>query len=123
MVRYNLMRLPGLAGLLASRWLQLVAQTVAAAGFGLAILTDLLGTPVGNRSFAIIAVWVAWGALLILAFVPLFGRAWCSVCPNPPSWRVAPAGGNAWANGQAARSRTARGWRARARKGARPLSC
>ena len=83
MARYNLMRLPGLAGLLKSRWPQLVAQTVAAAGFGLAILTGLLGTPVGNRSFAVIAVWIAWWALLILALVPLFGRAWCSVCPIP----------------------------------------
>jgi polyferredoxin len=83
MARYNLTRLPGLKTGLKSRWPQLVVQVVAAAGFTFAILTGLVGTPIGSHNFAIITVWIAWWALLILAIVPFFGRAWCSVCPIP----------------------------------------
>jgi hypothetical protein len=83
MGRLNVMRLPGLARLLRSRWPQLTLQVVAAAGFSFAFLAGLGGTPVGSRNFSIIAVWIAWWAVLILAAVPLFGRAWCSVCPIP----------------------------------------
>lgn len=83
MTRVDLLRLPGVARLLKSRWPQLAIQTVAAAGFGLAIVAGLAGTPVGSRNFAIVAVWIGWWALLILAFVPLLGRAWCSICPIP----------------------------------------
>ncbi len=53
------------------------------AGFVLAILAGVRGTPVGNRNFAIVAVWIGWWALLILLVVPLTGRGWCSVCPIP----------------------------------------
>jgi hypothetical protein len=43
----------------------------------------MAGTPVGNRNFAIVFVWIAWWALLILVAVPLAGRAWCAICPIP----------------------------------------
>jgi hypothetical protein len=42
-----------------------------------------VGTPVGNRNFAIVFVWIAWWAGLILAAVPLLGRGWCAICPIP----------------------------------------
>ncbi len=83
MTRLDLLRLPGLKAALTSRWPQFVLRVVLLAGFLLAILSGLLGTPVGNRNFSIVAVWIAWWALLILVAVPLFGRAWCSVCPIP----------------------------------------
>lgn len=70
-------------GLLRNRWPQLVLRLIALAGFMLAIMAGLLGTPVGNRNFAIIMVWIAWWAVLILVAVPLLGRAWCSICPIP----------------------------------------
>jgi hypothetical protein len=60
MARYNLMRLPGVAGMLKRRWPQLAAQALLATGFGLAILAGLLGSPVGSHNFAIISVWIAW---------------------------------------------------------------
>jgi hypothetical protein len=69
--------------LLVSRWPQFTVRALALTGFLLAIAAGLLDTLVGNRNFAIVFVWIAWWALLILAAVPLAGRAWCSVCPIP----------------------------------------
>lgn len=79
----DLTALPLVRRLLRSRWPQLILQLIALAGFGLALLAGWLGTPVGNHNFGIIAVWIAWWALLILLLVPALGRAWCSICPLP----------------------------------------
>lgn len=83
MERYDLTRLPSVRAALRSRWPQFVARSVALAGLLLAILSGLLGTPVGSRNFGIVFVWILWWALLMLAAVPLLGRGWCSVCPIP----------------------------------------
>jgi ferredoxin len=56
---------------------------MALGGFVFAILVGIFGTPVGNHNFAIIAVWIAWWAALILIVVPFLGRGWCAVCPIP----------------------------------------
>ncbi|MDX1616766.1 MAG: 4Fe-4S binding protein [Candidatus Promineifilaceae bacterium] len=80
---YDLLRLPFLRRLLLSRWPQFVVRALTLGGFLLAIAGGLLGTPVGNRNAAIVFVWIAWWALLILVAVPLAGRAWCAVCPIP----------------------------------------
>jgi polyferredoxin len=74
---------PVLRRLLRSRWPQLGLQLVAFSGFLIAVVAGWMGTPVGNRNFAIVAVWIAWWALLMLLLVPALGRAWCSVCPLP----------------------------------------
>jgi polyferredoxin len=81
--RSNLLTLPLLRRLLVSRWPQFLIRAMALAGFLLAIAAGLLGTPVGNRNFAIVFVWIVWWALLILIAVPVAGRAWCAVCPIP----------------------------------------
>jgi hypothetical protein len=83
MKRVDLLRLPLVKPLLLSRWPQFLAAVTALAGFILAITAGFLGTPVGSRSFAIIFVWIAWWALLMLIAVPFLGRAWCSICPIP----------------------------------------
>lgn len=69
--------------LLRSRWPQWLLTALLLAGFLLAVLAGLLGTPVGNRNFAIVFVWIVWWGLLILVLVPFAGRLWCSVCPIP----------------------------------------
>jgi polyferredoxin len=79
----DLAGLPLVRILLHSRWPQLILRLVALGGFLLAILAGLLGTPVGSRNIAIVFVWIAWWALLMLLAVPLFGRGWCSICPIP----------------------------------------
>ncbi len=81
--RVDLLQWPLVRRLLVSRWPQFLARGLALAGFLLAIAAGLAGTPVGNRNFAIVFVWIAWWALLILIAVPVAGRAWCAVCPIP----------------------------------------
>jgi hypothetical protein len=83
MTRIDVTRNPFVRSMLVSRWPQLVVTLVALAVFVVAIVSGLLGTPVGNRNFSIIAVWIAWWGLLILLAVPLVGRGWCSICPIP----------------------------------------
>jgi ferredoxin len=80
---FNLLRLPLVRRVLVSRYPQFLIGAVALGGFSFAILAGLVGTPVGSRNFAIIFVWIAWWALLMLIAVPLAGRAWCGVCPIP----------------------------------------
>jgi polyferredoxin len=81
--RFDLAGLPWLRPLLASRWPLFLARTITLVGFLLTILAGLFGSPVGSHNFAIIFVWIAWWTGLKLAFIPLGGRSWCSVCPLP----------------------------------------
>jgi hypothetical protein len=81
--RYNLARLPGVNALLRSRWPQFSLTVVALAGFVFAIVAGWAGTPVGSHNFAIVFVWIAWWAGLLLVAVPVLGRGWCSICPIP----------------------------------------
>src|SRR5512136_57069 len=76
-------RFPFVKALLKSRWPQLLVWVGMLAGFLIAILAGISGTPVGNRNFGIVFVWIAWWAVLILVAVPLIGRGWCAVCPIP----------------------------------------
>jgi len=81
--RFELTRIPWLRRLLRSRWPQWGLTAALLAFLVLAILMGLLGTPVGNRNFAIVFVWIVWWALLIVILVPFAGRLWCSLCPIP----------------------------------------
>ena len=63
MSRYDLTRLPFVRPVLVSRWPQFLVRAIALGGFLFAILAGLAGTPVGNRNFSIIFVWIAWWAL------------------------------------------------------------
>ncbi len=83
MRRVDLTRRAPIRVLLTSRWPQFLIMLAALGGFVLAIVAGLMGTPVGNRNFGIVAVWIGWWALLMLVAVPLTGRGWCSVCPIP----------------------------------------
>jgi polyferredoxin len=82
-MRFELTRFPLVKSLLKNRWLQFLIFFVMLAGFLFAILTGLVGTPVGNNNFGIVFIWIAWWAVLILVAVPFFGRGWCAVCPIP----------------------------------------
>jgi polyferredoxin len=81
--RIDLASWPWLRPLLASRWPLFLARAITLAGFLFTILAGLIGSPVGSHNFAIIFVWIAWWTALKLAFIPLGGRSWCSVCPLP----------------------------------------
>ena len=79
----NILRYPLVKSLLKNRWPQFIIMLIALAGFLLAILSGLFGTPVGSRNFGIVFVWIAWWAILMLVAVPFLGRGWCSICPIP----------------------------------------
>jgi 4Fe-4S binding domain len=79
----NILRYPHIKALLKNRWPQFTIMLVALAGFLLAILSGLFGTPVGSHNFGIVFVWIAWWAILMLVAVPFLGRGWCSICPIP----------------------------------------
>jgi len=83
MTRIELTAFPIVRGLLRNRYPQLAAVTLLLAGYLFAIVAGLIGSPVGSSNFAIVFVWIAWWALLILLAVPLLGRSWCAVCPIP----------------------------------------
>ncbi|MCX7670690.1 MAG: 4Fe-4S binding protein [Anaerolineae bacterium] len=82
-MRYAISEIPFVKRLLRSRWPQWILTVLLLAGFVLAIIAGLFGTPAGNRNFGIVFVWIVWWALLILLLVPFAGRLWCSVCPIP----------------------------------------
>lgn len=81
--RIDLLRWPVLRALLHNRWPQFILRAIALAGFLIAIVAGLIGTPVGSHNFGIVFVWIVWWALLMLIAVPVFGRGWCSICPIP----------------------------------------
>jgi hypothetical protein len=83
MSQIELTRFPVLKSAVKNRWPQFAIFVVMLAGYLFAILAGLIGTPVGSHNFAIVFVWIAWWAILILVAVPFFGRGWCSVCPIP----------------------------------------
>lgn len=83
MLKYDLLQHSWIRTLAANRWPLLIARALALGGFIFAILVGIFGTPVGNRNFAIVAVWIAWWAVLMLVLVPFLGRSWCAVCPIP----------------------------------------
>lgn len=80
---YNLLKIGPLRSTLVSRWPLLIVRLMTLGGFVLAIIAGLFGTPVGNHNIAIVGVWIAWWAVLMLILVPMLGRGWCSVCPIP----------------------------------------
>lgn len=81
--RIDVYRIPWIRPLLHSRWPQFLARSLTLAGFVFTIAAGLLGSRVGSHNFAIIFVWIAWWTALKLAFIPLGGRSWCSMCPIP----------------------------------------
>lgn len=81
--RIELTGIPVVRRLVKSRWLQWSLTAMALPFFVLAILSGFLGTPVGNRNFGIVFVWIFWWALVIMLIVPFAGRLWCAICPIP----------------------------------------
>ena len=81
--RVDLLRWPLLRALLRGRWPQLLVRLTALAGFLIAVLAGLIGTPVGSHNVGIVLVWIAWWTLMMLIALPFLGRGWCGICPIP----------------------------------------
>ena len=80
---FDLLGLPGVKTILTHRAFQFAVILPNLFFFTLVILTGLFGTPVGNANFSIIFVWIVWWALLIMIFIPIGARSWCTMCPIP----------------------------------------
>lgn len=81
--RSDLLRMSLLKRILLHRAFQYTLMIVNLFFFVIVILSGLFGSPVGNRNFSIIFVWIVWWALLIIFLVPLGARLWCTMCPIP----------------------------------------
>lgn len=81
--RAELTRWAPLRRLLQHRAFQFMLVLPNLAAFVLILAAAFFGTPVGNRNFAIIFVWIVWWAALVFLLVPLGARVWCAMCPLP----------------------------------------
>ena len=78
--RLDLLRLPGVRRLFASRFFRFVCQALFVAIFGLIIAAGLFGSQNPGRNIAPILTWtIWWGGLVVL--IMFAGKAWCYVCP------------------------------------------
>jgi polyferredoxin len=82
--RFNLFQLfPWLKRWLKAPSFQFNLALPMLAVFWFIILAGLLGTKVAGRNAGPMIIWVVWLSTLIIVLVPIFGRAWCTVCPLP----------------------------------------
>ncbi len=88
-LRMNLLRFRPLRNLLKSWWFPLAAQVVLLVafaliiwrGFGIHAPDPAFAKVLRNTNLANLLVWAYWWPLVIVGAV-LFGRVWCTVCPN-----------------------------------------
>lgn len=83
MAKIELTGNPFIKSAVKNRYPQLAVFIVMLVGYIFAIISGLIGTPVGSHNFSIVFVWIAWWAILILVAVPFTGRGWCAICPIP----------------------------------------
>lgn len=69
--------------LIVSRWPQTILTILMMAMIYIVILTSLFGTNMSGRNLGVLMMWAVWLFLLVAILTPLFGRAWCTVCPLP----------------------------------------
>lgn len=66
-----------------SRWPQLILVLLSLVLIYVVIMTTLFGTKVSGRNLGVLLMWAVWLFLLVAVLTPLFGRAWCTICPLP----------------------------------------
>ena len=76
-------RWPRLRSILSVQGLQFWLMILAGVLMYAVILINLLGTKMAGGNLGILLVWVVWLFALVVVLVPLFGRAWCTLCPIP----------------------------------------
>jgi len=79
-LRFDFMRLPGLARLLGRPWFRLSLQLPIVTVFVLILCAGLFGNPAPERNIAPVLTWTIWWTCLALVIL-LLGKVWCTVCP------------------------------------------
>jgi len=72
-----------LKSLIFSRWPQAILTILAMVMIYIVILTSMFGTLMSGRNLGVLLMWAVWLFLLVAVLTPLFGRAWCTICPLP----------------------------------------
>ncbi len=82
--RFELTQFKWIRALCKSRWFYMGLLFFNLFMFTI-ILTSFFagGFSAGNYNFGIMVVWILWWVLLMLLLVPVFSRAWCTMCPFP----------------------------------------
>lgn len=80
---FELTRFKWVRALLKKRWFQFSLMLPNTFFFVIIMLAAFFGSPVGNRNFAIVYVWIVWWAALKFFLIPIGGRLWCTMCPLP----------------------------------------
>jgi polyferredoxin len=76
-------RWPRFRAFLSMQGLQFWLMSIMSVLLYVVLLTTLLGTRMAGGNLGILLLWVVWLFALVVLFVPLGGRAWCTVCPIP----------------------------------------
>lgn len=76
-------KFPILKKIVKSRYFQFALILPSMFIFYIIILAGIIGTPVGNKNFAIVVIWILWWFILIAFLVPFASRFWCTMCPLP----------------------------------------
>ncbi len=82
--RFELTQFTWIRALCKSRWFYLLLLLFNLFMFTIILMTFFIGGySAGNYNFGIMIVWILWWVLLMLLLVPVFSRAWCTMCPFP----------------------------------------
>jgi len=68
---------------MVSRWPQIILTILALVMMYMVIMISLFGTKVSGRNLGVLLMWAVWLFILVALITPLFGRAWCTICPLP----------------------------------------
>lgn len=69
--------------IIVSRWPQVILMIIALLMVYVVIITSIFGTKVSGRNLGVLLMWAIWLFVLVAVLTPLFGRAWCTICPLP----------------------------------------
>ncbi len=76
-------RWPWLRSVLGTQGLQFWFMTIMSGLMYVILLTTLIGTKMAGGNLGVLLLWVVWLFFLVVVFVPIGGRIWCTVCPIP----------------------------------------
>jgi polyferredoxin len=72
-----------LKGIVVSRYTQAALTLITMVMIYIVILTSVFGTKISGRNLGVLLMWAIWLFALVALITPLFGRAWCTICPLP----------------------------------------
>jgi len=82
--RLDLTAIPIIRWLVKKRWFPMILIIMNMFLFMVILMSGVVGGfSAGNYIFGIMFIWILWWVVLMLILVPVFSRAWCTICPLP----------------------------------------